>query len=188
MFLPKPPVPPLPPPEPPLELIRSIFNATQNITKVADKYESTDNKLKSFFIKNFIPNSRDNLLKRFKIKKINGKTLHSSTKAKNVNHYNTNHIETIITENINRKNIITNETENGNLIRNLWINSKSPYSPKSNYTTSDVSIEKTFGKNDLVFEPIISNSTFYLINVFLFSICLISICFFLLMLIIVTKK
>ena len=182
MNLPKPPVPPLPPPEPPLELIKSIFEMK---IKNNTQSSSTDDKLKSFFIESFIPNSQNNLLRRFEIKKINEKTLYPNITA-NENLYNQSSAESIITENLKRKNLVTNGTANAttNLIRNLWSYSRAP----SNFTTNNVSIEKTFKKNDLIFEPIVSNSTFYLINVFLFSICLISICFFLLMLIIVTKR
>lgn len=180
MNLPKPPKPPLPPPAPPKAYLTPLLNSIYSKNKKSPLNRASppvfQTRIDSYFRQNFIDAysennnvicreiNADNLLKN--LRKTFLRTNLSSTTLSSivVLPYGSNKSDVldqhVVPTNPNNRVIMLNEPS---LSKNRSMDMKS-------------------------YRPIFTNSTFYLINIFLLSICLISIFLFILMIQLMTKR
>lgn len=188
MNFPKPPEPPQPPPPPPSKYLfphlYTVYYKKNNSTNLRflKDFQST---IYEQFKKTFISKPSNNQQNNPKCKKINSETLLELASDK----------QALTKTKANKKtplHVQSNQTEPHHVIR---IPSLPSIETSSSSSINSIILERkgvSFSPNNSsninVYRPLFTNSTFYLINIFLFIVCVITLLLFIVMISLMSRK
>ena len=181
MNFPKPPQPPQPPPPPPPEfLFPHLYTVyyKNNSTKFTKDFQSTIYKQ---FIKTFISNSEKNLRSNLKCLKVNSKTLLSLASRNHAINSPKGTSDTELPQ--------SNKTEHHVIrIPSLPSIERSTLSSTRTVFVTQRDLNVSSDNNYNLYRPMFTSSTFYLINIFLFVVCVITLLLFIVMITLMSRR